>query len=364
MSPFSTMGRYLARTAFVNLLVILCLLLGLIYLFDTVELIRRTGRSSDLGLDIVLTMGLMKMPEAGQVILPFAVLFGAMFTFWQLNRRSELVVLRAAGFSVWQFLAPILLMAVGTALIYIMLLNPLSAAMLARFERMENEYILHKNSAVTLLREGLWLKQNEQDGQIILNADRIDLAEFHLHDVMVLFFDENDRFVRRLDADKARLEQGKWHFIDVIDNRPGQSAQQAALISLKTDLTIQEIEETFSSPETVSFWRLPGYIRVMESTGFDATRLKIHFHALLAQPLMFASMILLAACVSLRPPRRRGTLWMVTLGLAAGFVLFFGASFMQALGASQQIPVAASAWSVAAAAFLFSIGVILNLEDG
>ncbi|HRC27141.1 MAG TPA: LptF/LptG family permease, partial [Alphaproteobacteria bacterium] len=106
-----TLAGYLCRLYVTNLLVLLGILAGIIYLFDTVELLRRAGKRADVPLTLVLEMGALKVPEAAQVTLPFAILFSAMFTFWQLGRRNELAVLRAAGLSVWQFLGPLLAVA-------------------------------------------------------------------------------------------------------------------------------------------------------------------------------------------------------------------------------------------------------------
>lgn len=66
------------------------------YLFDTVELLRRAAKFSDVPFSLVLQMGLLKLPDVGQVILPFAVLFGG-FYIWSLSRKQELVSIRAAG---------------------------------------------------------------------------------------------------------------------------------------------------------------------------------------------------------------------------------------------------------------------------
>ena len=87
--------------------------------------------------------------------------------------------------------------------------------------------------------------------------------------------------------------------------------QVADDVKIKTDLTLGDLESSFSSPESVSFWRLPEYIKVMQETGFDSTPLKIHFQTLLAQPLLFMAMILLAASVSLRPQRLRGASFLI-----------------------------------------------------
>ena len=114
----------------------------------------------------------------------------------------------------------------------------------------------------------------------------------------------------------------------------------------------------------MSFWKLPAFIKTVEATGFDSTRLRIHFQSLLARPLLFAAMILLAAVVSMRPPRSRGTMAVITAGILMGFVIFFMSSFLQALGISHQIPVYLAAWSPSVITLLCGLAVILNLEDG
>src|SRR5690606_11324081 len=119
MNLYNTLNRYLAKTYFYNMLMLLSVLLAVIYLFDTVELLRRASKYDDIPLMLVLQMGLLKLPEVGQVLFPFAVLFSAMFTFWHLTRRNELIVVRAAGFSVWQFLTPIIAVVIAVAIFQI-----------------------------------------------------------------------------------------------------------------------------------------------------------------------------------------------------------------------------------------------------
>ena len=131
-----------------------------------------------------------------------------------------------------------------------------------------------------------------------------------------------------------------------------------------TTLTTREIEDSFSSPESMSFWNLPSYIQTLEQTGFDATRLRVYYHSLLSQPLMFSAMILLAAIVSMRPPRSKGNFLLIVAGVFVGFLVFFLSSFLQALGSSQQIPVILAAWSPALICFLLGLSVMMNIEDG
>ena len=75
-------------------------------------------------------------------------------------------------------------------------------------------------------------------------------------------------------------------------------------------------------------------------------------------------MILLAATVALRPQRQGHTFVFIVAGVMVGFVVFFMSNFLQALGASHQIPVFLSAWSPAMLCGLLGVAALLTLEDG
>lgn len=360
-----TLSRYLARTYITNTLFLLMALLGVIYLFDTVELMRRASKVSDIPLSIILQMSLLKLPEVGQMLLPFAILFGAMFTFWQLTRRYELIVVRAAGFSFWQFLTPIVSVALIAGLLHIAIINPVGALLLGKFQQMENTHLNRQENQIALFKEGLWLRQATDEGYVILHAAKLEQPQWKLKNVMALFFAQDDRFIRRLEADMARLEKGNWSFSQVmLFDADQQQPEAQETFYLPTDLTIADIEESFSSAASMSFWKLPSHIHTLEETGFDASRLKVYYQNLLAQPLMYAAMVLLAASVSMRPPRSRGALNYFAAGIFIGFVIFFMSSFLQALGASHQLPVFLAAWAPAVISMLLGLSVMMNLEDG
>lgn len=113
---FPSTLSYLAIRYTVSFLQILGALLAIVYLFDTVELLRRAAKFDNVPFTLVLQMGLLKLPDIGQIVLPFAILFSRFIPsgFWPAGR--ELVIIRAAGMSVWQFLGPIILVALDRGL--------------------------------------------------------------------------------------------------------------------------------------------------------------------------------------------------------------------------------------------------------
>jgi lipopolysaccharide export system permease protein len=126
-----TLSLYIARHYALHFMAVLALFVFLIFIFDIVELLRRSSGKSGVGLGLIIEMATLKFPHMMQLTFPFAVLFGSMVTFWRLTRSHELVVTRAAGVSAWQFLLPVLTITLLIGLVRIAVINPFSAIMLA-----------------------------------------------------------------------------------------------------------------------------------------------------------------------------------------------------------------------------------------
>ncbi len=138
----------------------------------------------------------------------------------------------------------------------------------------------------------------------------------------------------------------------------------AARSSLPTDLTVARVQESFAPPDTLSVWALPGFIALLERSGFSAIRHRLHFQSLLALPLLAGTMCLLAAGFSMRPSRRGGVAQMIGSGVAAGFALFVVSKVAEEFGQSGALPPALAAWAPAAAGLLLAVALLLHLEDG
>ena len=363
ISASSTLSRYVSRNFFLNFFILMGILLGIVFVFDTIEHLRRAANHEQATAGLMFIMSALKLGDVGQKMIPFGVLFGAIYTCWKLNRTSELIVIRAAGLSAWQFLAPMVLSALAFGVFATVALNPLSAFFLSKYDQMEVVYLQKNNDLLTVSRTGIWLRQPMDEGYGLMHADSFDKDKWVFNNVSFLFFDKDDTFESRIDSPVAHLKDGQWEMTDALVNTR-QEAVRHDVQSLPTDMTSEKIEESFADPEMLSFWRIPEYITIMEQTGLPTTRLEIHFQALLAQPFLLASMVLLAATFSLRPPRFGGTGLMIALGVAIGFFIFFMESVLHAFGVSQKIPTALAAWTPCVVSLLLGMTALLHMEDG
>ena len=174
MSPWKTLFRYIARQFFAWCGGVFLAMLSIVFLLDYIELIRRAGTRPDATLLVLLEMAALKQPYMAQQIMPFAILFGTMMAFWRLTRSHELVVARAAGVSVWQFLAPPLSGAFLVGVLMVTVFNPIASVMQASYEQLDDRILRGGGDQLTLSRTGFWLRQSDEAGNhSIVHAERL-----------------------------------------------------------------------------------------------------------------------------------------------------------------------------------------------
>jgi lipopolysaccharide export system permease protein len=359
--------RYFGRQYLLWFLTFLGSLSGIVFLFEVAELMRRAGGRADVGFLIILTMGLYKLPETIEHILPFVVLFAGLFTFWRLTRSQELVVARSVGVSAWQFMMPALAVTLIFAVLNIAIINPVGAVMNARYRTMELHY-LERAPTLELTGAGLWLRQHDskQAGgrRYLLHADHVEMDPLTLSPLITFIYDDNDNYIGRVDAPQAVLQDGAWDIPNAWLNWDKQPGQHVDDWRLPTTLTLGKIQESMAAPNTISFWELPRFIRALKTIGLPQTRHQLAFQSLLSQPLLLCAMIFFAASFALRMNRRGGVTAMIIGGVLLGSLVFTLNNVVNALGANQTLPVALAAWAIPAVALALSNAALLHLEDG
>lgn len=363
------LSRYIARHFFITILISISGLLLITSLIDLFELMRRAARYQHSDLGVIMEMIVLKIPYMTERLLPYAVLIGSLLALTRLTKTHELIVARAAGISVWQFLLPaiVIVMLMGTFIVT--LFNPLSAALLLRYEQLEARHLSSHGSLLMISSSGLWIRQIEDKAdhpisEHIIHAARVNAHDMSFSNVILFSFDQQKNFVERLDADKAQLKSGILELTHVIRSTSGKPPETIPSIALPTSLTMEYIQDSFASPESMSFWRLPSFIVMLEAAGFSAIRHRLYYQSLLANPFLMAGMVWIAAVFSLRLPRRGKIGILAACGLLTGFLLYFFTDLVHALGASSTIPIALAAWAPALVTCMIGAVLLLHIEDG
>jgi len=328
-------------------------------------------KSADLGFSGTLRLAFLRMPINLYNMLPIVAVLASILTFLGLARSRELVAVRAAGRSATALLLPVGAVALAIGVVAVSVWNPLAAS---SFRMFETETARHKSgsiSAFSLSRKGLWLRQSDPQTQTVIFAKRANFDGTLLSGVTFFEFDANGIAQRRIEAGFARLETGAWTLGNGkvwLVNAPGQVPDRTAkafqTLSIPSDLTSDEILDTFGDTAAVSVWDLPGFIARLEQSGFSGTRHRVAFQAELATPIFILAMVLLGAAFTMRHPRagRVGISLLVTVMAALGAFIF--QDFTQVLGANAGVSILAAAWGPPVASLFLAFGLVVIMEEG
>lgn len=355
-------GRYVAWRFIAALLAVFGGVFLLIVLIDYIELSRRTASLAHVTAGTVAMTSLFRVPQITERLLPFSVLIAAMSAFLTLSRRNELVIARSAGLSAWQFIAPAVFAALAVGLFATAVYNPLAAHLGEQAKQLEA--FIFGSRTQNQSAAGSWIRQRTGDGQSILHA-RSSLDQGRsLAGISVFILDPEGGFARRIEAEKATLEQGQWRLDNARVYTTTAPPEVVDTYYLPTNLSPAQIRESFSTPETVPFWLLPAYIEHAERAGLVASGYQVQLQTLIARPFMLAAMVLVAAAVSLRFFRFGGVNHMVLGGVAAGFLLYVIGKVTEDLGRAQLMHAVAAAWIPVSAGTLLGVLALLFQEDG
>jgi len=365
ISAVGTLARYFSARFLLAMLAMFLLCCVLIFFVDFIEMLRRAGNySGDVPGLVLAWITLLRLPSFSELVLPFAVLIGTIGIFLMLNRSSELVVLRAAGISVWQFALPAMIVAFLLGIGFVLVYNPIAAAARGQAEQLYAEAFGGGESLLKTKSSGAWLREDGSDGPSVLHADEVLNQGLELKDVTVFQYDRDQALTERIEAKQAVLKDGRWELTDAWVSAVGQEAEFYKSYLLSTYLTPTQVRDSLGTVFSISFWDLPNFIQIAEKAGLPATQYRVQYQLLLSRPFLLVTMVLIAATCSLRAFRFGNIQINAVFGLAAGFVFFVFSEVSRNFAMAGLTSAVAAAWVPVIIAASLALTVLLYKEDG
>lgn len=366
ISAVGTLARYFSLRFFIAMVSMFLLCCVLIFFVDFIEMLRRAGNyPGDVPGLLLAWMTLLRLPSFSELTLPFAVLIGTIGIFLMLSRSSELVVLRAAGISVWQFTAPAMVVAFLLGIVFVLFYNPIASAARGEAERLyagafgKGESLLKTNK-----NAGAWLREDGTDGPSVIHALQVLNQGLELNGVTVFQYDRDHGLTERIEAKKAVLKDGRWELEEAWVSAVGQEPALYKRYLLSTYLTPTQVRDSLGTVFSISFWDLPNFIQIAEKAGLPATQYRVQYQLLLSRPFLLVTMVLIAATCSLRGFRFGNVQINAIIGLAAGFAFFVFSEVSRNFAMAGLTSAAAAAWVPVIIAASLALTVLLYKEDG
>jgi len=308
------------------------------------------------------------MPELLSMVFPFTIILATLSTYIGLARNQELTILRSGAFSGIQLVAIPFVWALAVGAVGIVAFDPVFAQANRKYEQLEATYLSNSRGQLSVSRNGIWLRQEDQAGIIVAQAQAYSASGGYLQDVELHQYDPQNRLTTRVEAATARIDEGFWILNQTTVWEYSGGAEPRLDVSTLEEYRIPTAIEfsqlsAYDSPNAVSVLQMPEIIRQHAAAGFSTAPFIAQLHGKISEPFFLGLMAILGAAFIQGYTRSSQNGLKAILAILIGFFLFALRSFAQSLGTAEQMPALISAWAVPLAGILVMTGVVLQLED-
>ncbi|MBA3810109.1 MAG: LptF/LptG family permease [Caulobacteraceae bacterium] len=350
-----SLSAYLTRIMAARTAAAAAALMGLLQLIDLLE------RTSDiLARGGVLEIGrymLLRLPFLFQEVAPFAVLAGAIFTFSQLARNSELVVMRITGLSLFQIFRRTLPVALAVAALDLVVtdqVTPRAQQALATWWAASAPGPAKKAPAPRWFRI---------DGDVVTIKSASPGAAI-LHGVSIYQRDDRQALVRRMTAVDATRQNGGWRLHDakVTDLHESRAeTMTVAAMDWRTSLRPSDAARLFSNTYEITSGTALRSLFGKGPVDKSPNQFKTRLYRTVAEGLAPIIMLLLALPTALGHARSNRTA-PVIFGLGCGLLYLVVDGLLTAMGQTGVLPPLAAAWGAPVGFAAGAVSILLYAE--
>lgn len=340
--PSRTLAFYMARMMLVRTLVVLA---GLVLILQTLDLLGESGKIlayKGNGQAEVLRYVSLRTPQIIANFLPFSVLLGTILGLSQLNANSEVIAMKSSGLSAHQVLAPLILAALGVAVVSFAFNDRIVSRASATLDQWKK--IAYAPLPVDRGdRINIWVRDGDDLLSVRQVSGRGDAAR--LRDI-TLYDRTGGTLGAIIRASHGQRDGDGWRIAPAVrfDVATGQVTHLGA-ITVGHGVRPDQFTLSNVNADGLSFAALDRAITDLRDAGRPTKALEGALWHKLSAPLSSVLMPLLAAVAAFGLARSGKLFIRAVIGMMLGFLYFMADNFALALGNIGAYPPWLAAWA-------------------
>ena len=350
------MGKMFLTRTFAVLAMLVLILQALDLLTESGHILAHAGN----GQPEILRYLSLRIPEIVAQFLPFSVLLGTIVTLSTLNQNSEVIALKASGLSAHQILAPLLITALGVAMISFTFNERIvsrATATLDQWQKLSYGPVPVDRGD----RSNVWVR----NGDDLLQVDQVRGRGDQTKLGGITLFDRNGGNLVAIVTAKNGVRQGNgWKVapatrFDVASGKLTPVGETVIAAGVRPDqFTLATVD-----PNGLSFMALRSAIADLKAGGRPTKALEGAMWHKLSGPLSSILMPLLGAVAAFGLARSGKLFVRAVVGMMLGFLYFVADNFALAMGNLGAYPPFLAAWAPFLLFFMIGEAVLIRTEE-
>ena len=236
----------------------------------------------------------------------------------------------------------------------------MSAVFQKEFQDLDYKYIKRIDRLTSVSKNGIWLMQENTTGITnIIYAKSIEDEGATLIDFMLLEYGQDDELKGRIDGKVAKLGKEKWLMNKLLLTKQNEVPVYHDYYEYNAYIDKEDIKNSLSAPEMMSFIQLGSFIYILEKLGYSANDYKIYFYNILLMPFVVISFVFLANSIITDIKQNDKFTKIVIASFILVFIYYFVSNLMNTLGSNAKIPPLLS--TLITPILLFFISIVINI---
>ncbi len=359
----SILVKYMLKGYLSNLLKIILFFycFGVILnLFEEIEFFK--DQNTSLLTPLFLTV--LFIPGMILKLLPFIIFLSSLKFLMELRNNKDLLSMKIFGFSnikIFFILAFTSFMLGWAILIFV---SPITSSMSKYYEKTKSYYSKDIDHLVSFNKNGLWIKENIEQGQRIISAKN-DAPKW-LKNITIFNFDNKFNLKEKIFAERAYVENKDWilknvTFLEIKDRKiQEKSIEKKKITSI---YTYDKIISLYKNFDTMSFTELIMNYDNLVTRGYNTKFLNQSLHSMLSMPFFLFIMTALAAILMMNTLKRTKNVKIIIIGLMTCVLIYYLKDLSVALGQTNRISLTLAAWIPIIVTSIFSVIGLIQINE-
>ena len=329
-------------------------------MFEEIEFFKNLNTS----VLIPLKLTILYIPGMLVQLLPFIIFVSSLKFIMDIRNNRDLISMKVFGFSNFKIFVILATTSFLIGWFVLFFINPVTSVMSKYYEKTKSNFSRDIDHLVTFNKNGLWIKENLNDGQRIISAKRDDAKI--IKDVTIFNFDKDFNLNNKIFSKTANIEKNEWVLNDVIILEILQNSSKELKIdqmSITSIYTYDKITSLFKNFDTLSFIDLIINYDELVDRGYNKIFLKQNLHSMLSMPFFLFIMTSLASILIMGTLKRSKNMKIVIFGLIICVLIYYLKDLSIALGQTNRIPLALASWVPIIVISMFSFVGILQINE-
>ena len=167
----------------------------------------------DVGINIPMILSLLFVPSLFYNMFPFVILLSGIWFFLKIKKTDEIIAMRVSGMSNFSVIIVPSILSIMLGIFFVTAINPITSLLVKKYESIKTNYEIDEwEYLATVNINGIWIKEKNLGQYNIIRSSKLDGQ--NLIDLTIYQFDNDNNFLKRIEAESADISSLIWKLKD------------------------------------------------------------------------------------------------------------------------------------------------------